>query len=78
MKRTNRAALHAMPTEQLAMFINHADCRNCAYCDEDGARCTIPVNSRIPKKCSEGIAKWLDQEESEFLSHLEDEYEEDD
>lgn len=78
MKRTNRAALHAMPTEQLAMFINHVDCRNCAYCGEDGVSCTIPNRSISSKKCVEGIAKWLDQEESGFLSHLESEYEEDD
>lgn len=76
MKRTNRAALHAMPTEQLAMFINHVDCRNCAYSTEDGVYCTI--SDRPTDKCVEGIAKWLDQEESEFLSHLKEEYEEED
>ena len=77
MKRTNRDALHAMSTEQLAMFINHVDCRNCAYCTEDGVHCTASGHP-FPQKCVEGIAKWLDQEESDFLNHLESEYEEED
>ena len=78
-KRTNRGVLHAMSTEQLAMFINHVDCRNCAYCDESGVHCTKSAKDLDnPMTCVEGIKLWLDQEPSEFLNHLESEFEEED
>lgn len=68
---TNREVIDKMSNGQLAAFLDHVDCINCAYYAPDGDN-TCSEHEELAREmngfdsekdiCKEGIAKWLSQE----------------
>lgn len=54
---TNRDVINKMTNAELGRFLNHVDCANCAYYNDDDEApnvCMMNVDC-----CAEGFTKWL-------------------
>lgn len=57
---TNRDVINGMTNAELGRFLDHIDCINCAYHENEG-ECVPDICNGL-KHCAEGITQWLDME----------------
>lgn len=63
---TNFDVIKQMTVEELGRFLNHIDCANCAYYNDDNA--ATHVCTRDTTHCAGGITKWLEREADWWMS----------